>query len=880
MRTRVARSGEQKRHRTQILRALAATALAAMMAASATAATAVPLQPISGVSSMPRQAGVVAAAPGVTGQSSVILNMFQWTWNSVAAECASTVGPAGYGYVQVSPPQEHIIGSEWWTSYQPVSYKLDSKLGTDAEFRAMVTACDNAGVGVIVDAVINHMTGQKSPGVGFAGTPYSEENYPGPEGQYGPADFHACKADISDYSDASQVQNCRLVSLQDLDTGKPSVQQEIADYLDKLADAGVAGFRIDAAKHISAADLLAIKNATTSAKNLYWVQEVIGSAGEPIAPTDYLGTGDSHEFNYARGLKSKFDGKISQLEVVGTHWGLLDSRNAGVFVDNHDTERNGETMNYKWGAKYKLANMFMLSYPYGSPSVYTGYEFEQRDAGAPQDSDGNVLDADCGSGVFTCVHRAPEINNMVAFNALVQGSELNNWQNASDNFIGYGRGAKGFVALNNTADSATHTFTTALPAGTYCNIVSSLDLAGCAQSITVADDGTATITVPAYSGVAFDVDHATLGDAQPAYVGPTTVYYPARAGWTNTYLHHGVGSNWTQVPGDEMTLACDGWVSVTVNRGGAFEAVVNDGGDFWDKNAAGQNFELSGPVQTIRDGNVYTSSPCGGNYFPTTVVYYQTQSDWETYNIHFQVGFGQWTTPPGVGMSPACTGWVKRTIDSKGSDITAAFNDRDLVWDSNGGANYSLNGQVVAVGRDGVTQANPCEGQEEAAELPDLPANLPPDLDVDRVVIYYAERSDWTEHFIHYGVAGAWTAVPGVLMEPACPGWLTHTIEGNTGIQVTFNDNTRDWDSNGGANYKINTPIATISNGVMTAESPCEPEGTDTDGSGTDGSGTDGTGTDGSGTDGSGTDGSGTDGSGSEGTDTEGSGSEGTGTEE
>ena len=54
-----------------------------------------------------------------------------------------------------------------------------------------------------------------------------------------------------------------------------------------------------------------------------------------------------------------------------------------MFVDNHDTERNGESMSYKWGAKYILANTFLLSWPYGSPTVYSGYEFSNNDAGAP-----------------------------------------------------------------------------------------------------------------------------------------------------------------------------------------------------------------------------------------------------------------------------------------------------------------------------------------------------------------------------------------------------------------------------------------------------------------------------------------------------------------
>lgn len=85
--------------------------------------------------------------------------MFQWNWNSVAAECTAFLGPAGYGFVQVSPAQESISGAQWSTSYSPVSYIIDNKLGTRDEYAAMVTACHDAGVLVIADAVLNHMSG-------------------------------------------------------------------------------------------------------------------------------------------------------------------------------------------------------------------------------------------------------------------------------------------------------------------------------------------------------------------------------------------------------------------------------------------------------------------------------------------------------------------------------------------------------------------------------------------------------------------------------------------------------------------------------------------------------------------------------------------------
>ena len=86
----------------------------------------------------------------------------------------------------------------------------------------------------------------------WAGTPYSEEHYPGPEGGYGPQDFHSCRTNISNYNDRYQVQNCRLVSLQDLDTGSDYVRSEIAAYLNDLISLGVRGFRVDASKHIAA----------------------------------------------------------------------------------------------------------------------------------------------------------------------------------------------------------------------------------------------------------------------------------------------------------------------------------------------------------------------------------------------------------------------------------------------------------------------------------------------------------------------------------------------------------------------------------------------------------------------------------------------------
>lgn len=185
---------------------------------------------------------------------------FQQSWNTIAKECTDTYGPEGVAYVEVSPPQESIQGTQWWTSYQPVSYRLDSKLGTEAEFKNMIKQCNAAGVDIIADVVINQTTGSDVAAgeqKGVAGSDYngSTGSYPGfatkqyPDGITA-SDFHSCTKNISDYGNQWEVQECRLSSMWDFDSESEKVQDIQSDYLVSLWNAGVRAFRMDAVKHI------------------------------------------------------------------------------------------------------------------------------------------------------------------------------------------------------------------------------------------------------------------------------------------------------------------------------------------------------------------------------------------------------------------------------------------------------------------------------------------------------------------------------------------------------------------------------------------------------------------------------------------------------
>lgn len=334
--------------------------------------------------------------------------------------------------MQLSPPQEHSVQSNhtWSERYQPVSYSIDrSRSGTRAQFVDMVGRCKAVGVDIYVDAVINHMTNTPSPGVGSNGTAYTKYNYPG---LYTPSDFHTpCVVD--DYQSAANVQDCELFGLPDLNTGSATVRQKIADYLISLARLGVAGFRIDAAKHIQPVELDDIlarvdQALVGEARPLpYYFGEVIDYGGEAVTTRDYYGlayrsggAADITEFKF-RGVGDKFLGTggqhISQLDPSGppgsqfsaTAWGLMPADKAVVFLENHDTQRqNG--IGYRDGATYRLANVWMLAQPYGYPSIMSSYAFDRatqagREMGPPSNANGATNDVTCASRLETAANR-------------------------------------------------------------------------------------------------------------------------------------------------------------------------------------------------------------------------------------------------------------------------------------------------------------------------------------------------------------------------------------------------------------------------------------------------------------------------------------------
>lgn len=502
-------------------------------------------------------------------QDGAFVHLFEWSWSDVAQECEDFLGPKGFQAVQVSPPMEHILGSQWWTRYQPVSYNLTSRSGTPSEFKNMTARCKAAGVEVIADAVINHMAASPSgTAVGTAGTDFYGRQFE--PYNYDAGMMHHLDGDensncaVTDYTDANNVQQCDLVGLVDLDSENSATQDIVAAYLTSLMDFGAGGVRVDAAKHIKSASLgaylakaptvpynfqvkcLLVKDRlclvngklngsfchTSKASRpslfvcLLCTQEVIYGDGEAVEPEEYVGNGQVTEFRFGTNLYDNFkegaSGKMQYMSTFGEAWGMLPTDAAVTFTDNHDTQRSASNvLTYKDGQYYNLANYFMLAHPYGHPKVMSSYYFTDTDAGPPSTPvhEGNALHCDDGN-TWVCEHRRTGVAGMVGFRLATQGVNTSSWQydtyTGNGNYVAFARPGLGFFAINMDPrpeyEWTQRLETGGLQDGAYCNVITSPDPTSCSGiDLVYVEGGSATVYVPSLGAVALHVGASPVG---------------------------------------------------------------------------------------------------------------------------------------------------------------------------------------------------------------------------------------------------------------------------------------------------------------------------------------------------------------------------------
>lgn len=341
-----------------------------------------------------------------------------------------------------------------------------------------------------MDAVFNHMSADTaiSPAVGTG----SSEAWPNlrnyPAVPYNVTNFHPQCA-LIDYNDRFQVRNCELVGLHDLNQTQEDTRNKIVDYLNHLISMGVAGFRIDAAKHQWPNDLYIMYNRLNQLNTSFGFepksdpfiyQEVVDNGNEAVSKYEYTFASVA-EFRYSSEISRSFSGndELKWLSGFGERWGLLPSNLAVVFVDNHDSQRSNEgILTYKERKNYIMAQVFSLAHSYGQKRIMSSFHFNTFDQGPPSDINGNILSptfgksGNCTNG-WVCEHRWHPIASMIGFMNVVEGENINSWWDNGNNQIAFSRGSKGFVVFNlDSQDMRNVTIPSYLEKGSYCDVIS------------------------------------------------------------------------------------------------------------------------------------------------------------------------------------------------------------------------------------------------------------------------------------------------------------------------------------------------------------------------------------------------------------------------
>jgi alpha-amylase len=446
-----------------------------------------------------------------------MVHLFEWSWADIAIECEEWLGPKGFTAVQVSPPTDHIKHPAWWARYQPVTFKLHSRSGDEAAFVDMVHRCKKSGVGIYVDAVLNQVA--SGSGVSIAGSHYGNRSTP----IWKPEDFHhlpgnkVANCAIKNYQDRRNVQYCDMLGMPDLCTGCPGVRSKMADYLRHLMELGVAGFRIDAAKHIDSGELKKLLAEATGGRSTFWFQEVYNGPGEAVTNDMYVGNGALEYFDYSKRLAPhiRYEGKLGSMHNFGQSWGLLSPDHSVVFLDNHDTQRAEAMLSYRGGRLYELASIFMLAHPYGYPKIMSSFYFSTRDQGPPSLPVHGAHGLACGEHPeqttakpgrpWVCEHRWPSLANMVAWRRSAGSNDIGAWWAQNGDNVFFCRGSTACVMFNRAGSNTwKSSLKLPLPPGTYCNVIVSDDPTSCPK-VTIKQGGMTLVEVPPVHAVAIHV---------------------------------------------------------------------------------------------------------------------------------------------------------------------------------------------------------------------------------------------------------------------------------------------------------------------------------------------------------------------------------------
>ncbi|WP_217960250.1 Ig-like domain-containing protein, partial [Bifidobacterium pseudolongum] len=709
------------------------------------------------------------------------LHTFMWSFQTIK-EHMEEIAQAGYTSIQINNVSAVKDNSElgkgnwylnWYYIYQPINTTIGNYiLGSEDEFKEMCGIAHQHGVRVIVDAVANHFTSEWE----VIDSSWQNKDY-----------FHP-QAPINDYNDREDCTQNTLSGLWDLNTQNGEVAQRMAEFYRKVIADGADGFRYDAAKHIELTNEFGGSqywNTILPNGAQYQYGEVLQDKN--VRETDYAAMFNDSSINGGGVTASDYGQEMRNSmndRSVNTRFFTDFRLNAPVnqlvtWIESHDnycdrqsekfTEQQVRTAWATMNARGKAMTLF-FNRPYASGGTQEWFSEKSKigDVGSDDWKQPGVV----ASNHFR--------------NAMVGNDE--NIQNCG---------------------------------GDHCVMVERFKSDGNASNdgvlIATAERGGQDL-----AGMSTKLDNGTYKDE----ISGSTITVS--------------GGKITSGSVEANTVAAFYTPKVDTTPISSAEAMPNKG-DFEDTkditlrsfNMANASYTTSeGASGSFNDGDIITIGAGSAGGVNVTVTVTGTGNNGKTINRTYTYHKGAQTPVESVSISGngVNNGRLNMDLNSTTSvqlNATVTPADatvRSISWKSSDPA-------VATVSSDGLVRGKKAGTTTITATAAGVSASITVTVTGELVtpqgttVYYPADKFGANSTYIHYRVGtGAWTTAPGVKMEEACDGYLSFTIENpdQQQVEVTFNNGSGNWDSNGGQNYKGTGDSILVKDGNVTeGGAPC-----------------------------------------------------------
>jgi cyclomaltodextrinase / maltogenic alpha-amylase / neopullulanase len=235
-------------------------------------------------------------------------------------------------------------------------FRIDPRLGDEADFGRLVAAAEQRGVRIVLDGVFNHV-GRSFPAFQAAlaagsGTPADRWFRRGPDGDFATFEGHH-----------------QLVAL---DHGEPAVADYVAEVMTHWLNRGAAGWRLDAAYAVPARFWRKVlPKVRASYPDAWFLGEMIH--GDYAAYAADSGLDAITQYELWKSMWSALNERnfFELAWTLGRHNEFLDGTGLQTFAGNHDVTRLASQLTDDRHIGHALAVLFTVG---GIPSVYYGDE--------------------------------------------------------------------------------------------------------------------------------------------------------------------------------------------------------------------------------------------------------------------------------------------------------------------------------------------------------------------------------------------------------------------------------------------------------------------------------------------------------------------------